>query len=158
MAKITIQFEVMKTTEVDDGWDVVDAPMPSCGGLDKVTCTTANGPAPTVALDDGDRKLKRLLGMFVIKIPTGLSQARLNEYVRAVQAEKRAGKEADLAYAATHVRQPRHRTRRCNDRDFAAIVCKWVLYVDAAERFGRMMNWAKVFKFKPPRRPIGTEC
>ena len=152
MAKLTIQFEVIKTTEVDEGWDVVDVSMPRYGGPANDICTTANGPAA----DDGNRTLKRLLGMYVVKRQTGLSQARLNEYVLAVKTEERAVREADRAYAATHTRQPRQRTRKRSVRDFVAVVCKLMLYIDAKERFGRMLNWAKVFKTTSNRRHIGT--
>ena len=90
-----------------------------------------------------------MLGKYVIKKQTGLSQARLREYFIAVNHDSAMA----TADAATRSRQ-RIRTR--NDRDFVAIVYKLIFFHDAKKRFGRMLNWAKVFKPKPPRRPIGT--
>ena len=137
MAKLTIQFEV------DQGWDMVDMHMPSCGGPDNDRCTTcdvtnaANGPAAY----DGDRKAKRLLGMYVIKRQTGLSQARLKEYFMGVNHDSAMA----TADAATRSRQ---RTRKRNDRDFVAIVYKLILVHDAKQRFRRMLNWHKLLILK----------
>ena len=153
MARITFSVQV-DVSHDDEDWDIVDTPAPcqdngNDGGDKAVSPTTHTDAAAPGQVEgkDGDKRIVRLLGKYVIKRRTCFSAARLQEYYMGVKADK--AKTAGLP--TPHTRQRDRRTIK----DFVAVAAKFILYKEAMRRWSHMLTWCKLVKADAPQLQTG---